>query len=63
MERHEDGDVYQEVEGYQSFTISDRVGLKELATGDIGLLEEAPCPSKKCIQKSKCLIKRQDRCE
>jgi hypothetical protein len=60
MERHDDDDdivhVYQEEnEGHQSlsFTVSDGVGLTELATHDIELMEEEPGPSKKHIWKSK----------
>jgi hypothetical protein len=53
VERHDDGDVvhvYQEEnKGNQSlsFTVSDRVGLTELATHDVDLREEEPGPSKK----------------
>jgi hypothetical protein len=59
MERHDDDDVvyiYQEEnEGRQSlsFTVSDGVGLAELATHDVELMEEEPGPSKKHIRKSK----------
>jgi hypothetical protein len=55
MERHDDDDivhVYQEEnEGHQSlsFTISNGVGLTELATHDVELMEEEPGPSKKCL--------------
>jgi hypothetical protein len=53
MERHKDDDfidVYQEeIEGHQSFTISDRAGLAELATRNIDLIQEEPGPSKKCL--------------
>jgi hypothetical protein len=42
-------------EGHQSlsFTVSDGVGLVELVTRDVELMEEEPGPSKKCLQKSK----------
>jgi hypothetical protein len=47
VEIHEDVDVidfYQEEnEGYQSFMVSDRAGLTELATPGIELIEEEPC--------------------
>jgi hypothetical protein len=52
MERHDDDDVvhvYQEEsEGHQSlsFTVSDGVGLAELATYDVELMEEELDPSK-----------------
>jgi hypothetical protein len=53
MERHKDDDfidVYQEeIEGHQSFTISDGTGLTELATRNIDLIQEEPGPSKKCL--------------
>jgi hypothetical protein len=26
-------------------------------------MEEEPCPSKKCLRKSKCVIETQERCE
>jgi hypothetical protein len=67
MERHEDDDVidvYQEeIIGHQSFTVSDRAGLTKLATRDVEFVEEEPGPSKKCIQKSKCVTERQERHE
>jgi hypothetical protein len=67
VKRHEDDDaihVYQEeVEGYQSFTVSYGVGLTELATRDVELREEELGPSKKCLQKSKHVAERQERCE
>jgi hypothetical protein len=59
VERHIDDDVihvYQEEnEGHQSlsFTVSDGVGLAELATRDVELMEEEAGPSKKRLQKSK----------
>jgi hypothetical protein len=67
MERHDDDDVvhvYQEeIEGHQSFIISDEAGLTELATCDVELMEEEPGPSKKCLQKSKDVFERQERHE
>jgi hypothetical protein len=35
-----------------SFTVSNGVGLTELATRDVELMEEELSPSKKCLQKS-----------
>jgi hypothetical protein len=43
--------------------VSDGVGLTELYTGDIEFLDEEAGPSKKCLQKSKRLLERQERCE
>jgi hypothetical protein len=67
MERHKDDnviDVYQEkIKGHQSFTVSDGPRLIELATHDAELMEEETCPSKKRLQKSKCVTERQERCE
>jgi hypothetical protein len=67
MERHEDDDVidvYQEeIEGHQSFTVSDEAGLTELATRDADLMQEEPGPSKKLLQKSQHNIERQERRE
>jgi hypothetical protein len=70
MERHDDDDdvvhVYQEEnEGHQSlsFTVSDRVGIEELATRDVELMEEEIGPSKKCLLKSKGLAAKQERHE
>jgi hypothetical protein len=64
VERHEDDDVihvYQEeIEGHQSFMVSDGAGLIELATRDTDLMEEEPGPSKKCLWKSKCVAERQE---
>jgi hypothetical protein len=58
MKRHEDDDVYsEEIEGHQSFTVSDRAGLTELATGDVELLEEVPCPSKNAFRNQSGLLK------
>jgi hypothetical protein len=59
MERHDDDDVvhvYQEEnEGDQGlhFTVSDGVGLTELATRDVELMADEPSPSKKHHWKSK----------
>jgi hypothetical protein len=59
VERHDDDDVvhvYQEKnEGHQSlcFIVSNRVGLVELATRDVELMEEESGPSNKRLQKSK----------
>jgi hypothetical protein len=62
--RHDDDDVihvYQEeIEGHQSFTISNGTGLIKLATRDIELMQEEPGPSKKRIQKAKCVAERQE---
>jgi hypothetical protein len=67
VERNDDDDVihvYQkEIEGHQHFTIYDGAGLTELATRDIELMEEELGPSKKHIQKSKRVAKRQERHE
>jgi hypothetical protein len=64
VERHKDDDVihvYQEeIEVHQSFTVSDGVGLTELATHDVELMEEEPGPSKKCLRKLKHVIERQE---
>jgi hypothetical protein len=43
--------------------VSDGAGLIELATSDAKLLDEEVGPSKKCLQKSKRLLERQERCE
>jgi hypothetical protein len=59
VERHDNDDVIhvyeEEKEGHQSlsFTISDGVGLTELATCDVELIEEEPGLPKKRHQKSK----------
>jgi hypothetical protein len=67
VERHNDDDVihvYQEeIEGHQSFTVSDEVRLAKLATRDVELMEEGPGLSKNCLQKSKCVTERQERHE
>jgi hypothetical protein len=53
MVRHEDDDVidvYQEeIEGHQSFMVSDGAGLAELATRNVDLMQEEPGPSQKCL--------------
>jgi hypothetical protein len=59
MERHNNDDivhVYQEENEEDQglcFTVSDGVGLAELATRDIELMEDEPGPSKKHLQKLK----------
>jgi hypothetical protein len=64
VEGHEDGDVYQEeIEVDQNFTESDGAGLAELDIDDVELLDEEEGPSNKCLQKSKRLLERQERCE
>jgi hypothetical protein len=69
VERHNDDDVvhvYQEEnEGHQSlsFTVSDGMGLVELATRDLELMEEELGPSKKHLLKSKRLTEKQQRRE
>jgi hypothetical protein len=64
VEGHEDGDVYQEeIEVDQNFTVSDGAGLAELDIDDVELLDEEAGPSNKCLQKSKHLLERQERCE
>jgi hypothetical protein len=61
---HEDDDIYQEeINVNQNFMVSDRTGLTELDTGDVELLDEEAGPSKKCLQKSKRLLERQERRE
>jgi hypothetical protein len=53
MERNEEEDVYQEeIKEHESFTVSDGARLTELATRDIGLMEEEQGPSKKHLRKS-----------
>jgi hypothetical protein len=56
VERHEDDDaidIYQEeIEGHQSFTVSDGAWLAELATQNADLMQEEPGPPKKRLQKS-----------
>jgi hypothetical protein len=62
IERQEDDNIYQEeIEGHRNFKVFDGAGLTELAIGDVELLDEEPCPSKKCLSKSKRLLKRQER--
>jgi hypothetical protein len=64
IERHEDDDIYHdEIKVHQSFMVSDETGLAELAIGDVELLDEEPCPSKKCLRKSMCLLQGQERRE
>jgi hypothetical protein len=69
MERHDDDGivhVYQEEnEGGQGlhFTVSDGVGLIELATRDVELMEDEPGPSKKRLRKLKWLVEKQERHE
>jgi hypothetical protein len=64
VEGHEDEDIYQgEIEVDHNFTVSDGAGLVKLDIGDVDLLDEEACPSKKRIQKSKCLLERQERRE
>jgi hypothetical protein len=43
-----------------SFIVSDGVGLTELATRDVELMEEELGPSKKRLRKSKRLAKKQE---
>jgi hypothetical protein len=38
--------------------LSDGAGLIEIDTSDVELLDEDVGPSKKCLQKSKCLLER-----
>jgi hypothetical protein len=53
MERNEEEDVYQEeIKEHENFTVSDGARLTELATRDIGLMEEEQGPSKKHLRKS-----------
>jgi hypothetical protein len=67
VETHEDDDVIdvhqEEIEGHQSFTVSDGAGLAELATRNVDLMQEEAGPSKKRLQKSQHIIERQERCE
>ncbi len=64
IEEQEDDEIYQEeIEVDQNFMVSDGAGLVELDTSDVELLDEEACPSKKRIQKSKCLLERQERRE
>jgi hypothetical protein len=64
IEGHEDNDIYQEeIEVDQNFTVSDGVGLVELDTGDLELLDEEADPSNKHLRKSKHLLERQERRE
>ncbi len=64
VEGHEDDDIYQkEIKVDQNFMVSDGAGLAELDTGDVELLDEEAGPSNKRLQKSKCLLERQERRE
>jgi hypothetical protein len=67
VKRHDDDDVvhvYQEeIEGHQSFTVSNRVGLAELATCEAELMEEEPSPSKKHFWKLKHVTEKEERSE
>jgi hypothetical protein len=64
VEGHEDDDIYQEeIRVDQNFTVSDGTCLAKLDTGDVELFDEEAGPSKKCLQKSKRLVERQERCE
>jgi hypothetical protein len=67
MERHDDDNVvhvYQEEnEAHQNFTIFNWAGLTKLATHVVQLMKEELGPSKKRIQKSKYVAKRQERRE
>jgi hypothetical protein len=62
VKRHDDDyviHVYQEEnERHQSlsFTIFDGAGLTKLASRDVELMEEETVPSKKRLQKSKCVM-------
>jgi hypothetical protein len=64
IEGHEDDDIYQEeIKVDQNFMVFDKAGLTELDTGDVELLDEQVGPLKKHLQKSKCLLERQERYE
>jgi hypothetical protein len=64
VEGHHDDEIYQEeIEVDPNFMVSDRAGLIELDTDDVELLDEEQGPSKKCLQKSKRLLERQERRE
>jgi hypothetical protein len=59
VEGHEDVDIYQEeIKVDHNFTVSDEVGIAELDTSDVELLDEEAGPSNKCLQKSKRLLER-----
>jgi hypothetical protein len=66
-ERHEGDtiDVYKEqIEGHQSFTVSDGAELSELVIRDVDLMEEEESgPSKKHLQKSQRIIENAKRCK
>jgi hypothetical protein len=64
IEGHEDDDIYQEeIEVDENFMVSNGTGLAKLDTGDVELLDEEAGPSNKWLQKSKCLLERQERRE
>jgi hypothetical protein len=64
VEGYEDDNIYQEeIIVDQNFTVSDKAGLIELDADDVELLNEEAGPSKKCLQKSKRLLERQERRE
>jgi hypothetical protein len=64
VEGHKVEDIYQEeIQVDQNFTVSDGVGLTELDTSDVELLDEEAGPSNKRLQKSKNLLERQERLE
>jgi hypothetical protein len=64
IEGHGDDDIYQEeIEVDQNFMASDGAGLAELDTSHVELLDEEAGHSNKCLQKSKRLLERQERCE
>jgi hypothetical protein len=61
IEGHEDDDVYkEEIEVDRNFMVSNGVGLTELDTGDVELLDEEASPSNKHLRKSKRLLERQE---
>jgi RNA recognition motif-containing protein len=69
VKKHDDDDVihvYQEEnERHQSISliVSDGMGLTELATCDVELMEEELGPSKKRLRKSKRVAEKQERHE
>jgi hypothetical protein len=63
VEGHEDDDIYQKFKVDQNFTVSNGAGLTELDADDVELLDEEAGPSNKRLQKSKCLLERQERRE
>jgi hypothetical protein len=61
VEKHEDDDIYkEEIKVDQNFTISNGVGLVELDTGYVELLDEEAGTLKKRLRKSKRLLERQE---